>query len=77
MTTFAPVALLLAYFRDEGAYRVGQYDSLNRMFMQVVPLAVLYVVAVYSTTGRVRPHSRHPKDRGVEARSRRPHHPQP
>ena len=51
VTTFAPVALLLAYLRDEGAYRVGQYDSLNRMFIQVVPLAVLYVVAVYFTAG--------------------------
>jgi hypothetical protein len=49
------VALLLAYLRDEGAYRVGQYDSLNRMFMQVVPLAVLYVVVVYATAGRTRP----------------------
>lgn len=54
VTTFLPVALLLAYLRDEGAYRVGQYDSLNRMFMQVVPLAVLYVVAVFATAGRQR-----------------------
>jgi hypothetical protein len=49
VTTFLPVALLLAYLRDEGAYRVGQYDSLNRMFMQVVPVAVLFVVAAFAT----------------------------
>jgi len=44
VTTFIPLVLLLAYLR-EGAYRVGMYDSLNRMWMQVLPLAVLFVVA--------------------------------
>jgi hypothetical protein len=44
VTTFLPVGFLLAYLR-EGAYRVGYGDSLSRMFMQVVPIAVLYVVA--------------------------------
>lgn len=45
LTTFIPVAFLLAYLR-EGAYRVGYGDSLARMTMHVVPLAVLYVIAV-------------------------------
>jgi hypothetical protein len=45
VTTFLPVGFLLAYLREEGAYRVGYGDSLSRMFMQVVPVAVLYVLA--------------------------------
>lgn len=44
ITTFIPLVLALAYLR-EGSYRVGMYDSLNRMWMQVLPLAVLFVVA--------------------------------
>jgi hypothetical protein len=52
VTTFLPVAYLLAYLRDEGAYRVGQYDSLSRMFMQVLPVAVLFVVTVYATVSQ-------------------------
>jgi hypothetical protein len=42
LTSFIPVLVLVAYFR-EGGYRVGEGDSLNRMLMQFVPLAVLYV----------------------------------
>jgi hypothetical protein len=42
LTSFIPVFVLLAYLRD-GGYRVGEGDSLNRMLMQFVPLAVLYV----------------------------------
>jgi hypothetical protein len=48
VTTFLPFAFLLAYLREEGAYRVGATDSLNRMFMHIVPLAVLYVVVAYA-----------------------------
>ncbi len=44
VTTFVPLVFLLAYFR-EGAYRVGNGDSLNRMWMQIVPLAILFIVA--------------------------------
>ena len=44
LTAFVPVFLLLAYLR-EGAYRVGNGDSLNRMLMQVVPLLILYVAS--------------------------------
>jgi len=40
LTTFVPLVFLLAYLRG-GAYRPGDSDSLNRMVMHVVPLAVL------------------------------------
>lgn len=39
-----PLLLLLAFLRG-GAFRVGDGDSLNRMFIQVIPLAVLYLAA--------------------------------
>lgn len=42
VTTAIPLFFLLAYLR-EGAYRVGNGDSLNRMFIQIVPLAVLFL----------------------------------
>lgn len=48
LTAFIPLFLLLAYFRG-GGYRVGDGDSLNRMLIQVVPLAVLYI-AVAATS---------------------------
>jgi hypothetical protein len=44
LTTFIPFAFLLAYLR-EAAYRVGEGDSLNRMWIQVIPIAVLYLIA--------------------------------
>lgn len=44
ITTFIPLVFLLAYLRD-AAYRIGPTDSLNRMWIQVVPLAVFYVIA--------------------------------
>lgn len=44
LTTFIPVAFLLAYFR-EGAYRVGDGDSLNRSLIHIVPLAILLIVS--------------------------------
>ena len=43
LTTFVPLAFLFAYLRDS-PYRVGDGDSLNRMLIQVVPLATLYVI---------------------------------
>jgi hypothetical protein len=43
VTTFLPLALLLV-FLQEGAYRVGDGDSLNRMWMQIIPLAVVYII---------------------------------
>ncbi|MPZ27364.1 MAG: hypothetical protein GEV12_13370 [Micromonosporaceae bacterium] len=49
VTTFIPLAFLLAYLRD-AAYRVGYGDSLSRMFMHIVPLAVLFVMVTYSRT---------------------------
>lgn len=49
VTTFLPLAFLLAYLRD-AAYRVGYGDSLSRMFMHIVPLAVLFVMVTYSRT---------------------------
>jgi hypothetical protein len=53
LTTFAPLAFLLAYLR-EGAYRVGFADSLSRMFMQYVPLALLFVMAAMAAPPRAR-----------------------
>lgn len=47
VTTFLPFVLVLAYLR-EGAYRVGMYDSLNRMWMQILPLAVLFIMVALS-----------------------------
>lgn len=42
VTTFLPLVLVLAHVR-EGAYRVGAYDSLNRMWMQVLLVAIIYI----------------------------------
>jgi hypothetical protein len=50
LTAFVPLFLLLAYFR-EGAYRVGDMDSLNRMLIQVVPLAALYIAVAATSLG--------------------------
>jgi len=50
VTASIPLFFLLAYFR-EGPYRVGVGDSLNRMLIQIVPLAVLYI-AVAATSER-------------------------
>ncbi len=44
VTTFLPLVFLLAFLRD-GGYRVGATDSLNRMWIQIIPLAVLYVMS--------------------------------
>jgi hypothetical protein len=44
VTTFLPLVFLLAFLR-EGAYREGNGDSLNRMWMQIIPLAVVYITA--------------------------------
>lgn len=48
VTSFVPLCFLLAYMRD-GAYRIGPGDSLNRMWVHLVPLAVLFVVAALSS----------------------------
>ena len=44
VTTFLPMSFLLAHLR-EGAYRVGDGDSLSRMFIHILPLAVLFIVS--------------------------------
>ena len=44
VTAFLPLVFVLAYVRG-GPYRVGHYDSLNRMWLQVLPLAAMYVAA--------------------------------
>jgi hypothetical protein len=46
--SYIPLGFLLAVFR-EGAYRVGPGDSLNRMWIHIVPLAILYVIAAVSS----------------------------
>ncbi|MBY5161213.1 hypothetical protein [Salsipaludibacter albus] len=47
VSAFLPMAFLLAYLR-EGAFRAGPYDSMNRIVLQVVPLAVLFVMVAVS-----------------------------
>jgi hypothetical protein len=54
LTTFVPLSFLLAYLR-EGAYHAGYGDSLNRMWMHVLPLAVLFVVLSAASALRPRP----------------------
>lgn len=49
VTASVPLFFLLAYFR-EGAYRVGHGDSLNRMLIQIVPLAVLFIVSAAASS---------------------------
>ncbi|GAA4471919.1 hypothetical protein [Phytohabitans houttuyneae] len=51
LTTFLPLCLVLAYLR-EGAYRAADADSMNRMLMHVVPLAVLFLFALLTGAGR-------------------------
>ncbi|WP_341953813.1 hypothetical protein [Salinibacterium sp. TMP30] len=43
LTSFIPLGFLLAYLRD-AAYRVGDGDSLNRMWIQLIPVALFYVL---------------------------------
>ena len=50
LTTFLPFCLVMAYLR-EGAYRAADADSMNRMFIHVVPLAVLFLSALLTGTG--------------------------
>jgi hypothetical protein len=69
VTTFLPVAFLLAYLREEGAYRVGAGDSLSRMFMQVVPLAVMFVAVAFASADWDRVRSIVTKRREVSAGS--------
>ncbi len=45
VTTFFPLMLLTAYARGS-AFRVAHADSLNRMLIEVVPVAVLFVGAI-------------------------------
>ena len=61
LTTFIILGFLLAYLRtgdileSTGGYRVGNGDSFNRMLMQIVPLAVLYIIVVVASgTARYR-----------------------
>ena len=42
VTTFLPTCLVLGFLRDL-PYRVGSGDSLNRMFVHILPLAVLLI----------------------------------
>ena len=44
LTAFIPFSFLLVYLR-EGDYRVGFGDSLNRMIVHIVPLAILFIVS--------------------------------
>ena len=53
LTGFIPLVILLAYLR-EGAYRVGPGDSLNRMWIHVLPLAILFVAISAANRPRLR-----------------------
>lgn len=55
LATFVPFAVLLALLRDI-PYRVGAGDSLNRMLLHVVPLAIL--VVALSAAGAARRRAR-------------------
>lgn len=44
VTTFIPLGLLLAFLRDT-PYRIGAFDSLNRMFLHILPIAILFIVS--------------------------------
>ncbi len=44
VTAFIPLVMLLALARG-GPYRVGHYDSLNRMWLHILPVAVMFVSA--------------------------------
>lgn len=53
MASFVPISVLLAFFRG-GAYRVGPGDSLNRMLLHVLPIAVLALAATAAGEPRSR-----------------------
>ena len=48
VTSFVPLAFLLMYLLGH-PYRIGVGDSLNRMWVHIVPLAILFVVAAASS----------------------------
>lgn len=52
VTMFVPFVLTLAVLRGH-AYRIGEGDSLNRMAIQVVPLALAFIAVVIGS-GRLR-----------------------
>jgi len=43
VTTFVPIMIISAYLRG-GAYRIGPGDSFNRMFIQIVPIVILFII---------------------------------
>jgi hypothetical protein len=64
LTTFCPLAFLLAYLREH-AYRVGVTDSLSRMLIHIVPLAILLVSSAAASSAWA------PRLAGSESRSKR------
>lgn len=52
LMTFVPLGMMLAYLRD-GSFRVGPGDSLNRMLMHLLPIAILALAT--SAFGELRP----------------------
>lgn len=50
ITAFVPIAFLLAYLRGI-AFRVGPFDSMNRMVLQVVPAAVVFIMVALTVDG--------------------------
>lgn len=54
VTTFVPFVYLMAYLR-EGEYRAAYADSMNRMIMHIVPLAVLLLFILATVGDRAGP----------------------
>ena len=50
VTSYLPAVFILSFLRD-GAYRVGGGDSLNRMWISIFPLAIMYLTVAAVTLG--------------------------
>jgi len=48
LTTFIPFSFLLAFLRGS-PYRIGDGDSLNRSWIHIIPLAILFIVSAAAT----------------------------
>lgn len=49
VTTFLPLVFVLKVIGDEGAFRVGVFDSLNRMWLHMLMLAVFYITVALAS----------------------------
>jgi hypothetical protein len=51
VTVFLPVGMLLAFLRGN-PYRVSPIDSFNRMFLHIVPIAILFISSSLNSVSR-------------------------